>query len=235
MSVGTSQPSAQPRTWPGAIQCQTMRSIAHPRTNYTSIKRVLDVVLASTALVVLSPVLIAIWLTVRLTLGSPVIFAQTRPGLYARPFRMYKFRSMTDSRDESGQLLPDAQRITPVGRLLRRSSLDELPELWNVVKGDMSLVGPRPLLTEYLPFYTTDELRRHNVRPGITGLAQTQGRNTLSWDEKFRLDRAYVDSMSIRLDARILLMTILKVLYRDGVLDAAPEGPLHAVRVRRQA
>lgn len=212
-----------------------MQLMSTPRANYTAIKRVLDVTLASTALIALSPVLLAIWLAVRLRLGSPAIFVQTRPGLHGRRFRMYKFRSMTDARDGSGRLLPDAERMTPLGRLLRRSSLDELPELWNVVKGDMSLVGPRPLLTEYLPFYTTEELRRHNVRPGITGLAQTQGRNALSWDEKFRLDLAYVDAMSISLDARIVLMTILKVLHRDGVLDAAPEGPLHAVRERRSA
>lgn len=159
-------------------------------------------------------------LMVRWKLGSPVFFRQVRPGLHGRPFRMLKFRTMTDQRDSHGQLLPDAQRLTSFGRFLRSTSLDELPELWNVLRGNMSLVGPRPLLMEYLPLYTPEQARRHEVRPGITGWAQVNGRNALSWNERFRLDVWYVDNQSLMLDLRILWRTFHKVLARDGINQA---------------
>jgi len=154
---------------------------------------------------------------VRRELGSPVFFCQMRPGLHGRPFRMIKFRTMTDARGSDGRLLPDADRLTAFGRFLRASSLDELPELWNVLKGDMSLVGPRPLLVEYLPLYSRVQARRHDVRPGITGWAQVNGRNALSWDRKLELDVWYVDNRSLWLDFRILWLTLRKVLARDGI------------------
>lgn len=180
-------------------------------------KRLLDLLLATLALVLLGvPLLILVWL-VRRRLGRPVFFRQTRPGLRGKPFQMVKFRTMTDARGPDGQLLPDAQRLTPFGRFLRASSLDELPELWNVLKGDMSLVGPRPLLMEYLPLYSPEQARRHEVRPGITGWAQVNGRNALSWDEKFKLDVWYVDHRSVWLDIRILWLTVKKVLVREGI------------------
>lgn len=180
-------------------------------------KRLFDLLLAALALVLLGiPLLILVWL-VRRRLGSPVFFRQTRPGLRGRPFEMVKFRTMTDKRGQDGQLLPDAERLTPFGRFLRASSLDELPELWNVLKGDMSLVGPRPLLTEYLPLYSPEQARRHEVRPGITGWAQVNGRNTLSWEDKFKLDVWYVDHRSVWLDIRILWLTVKKVLVREGI------------------
>lgn len=150
-------------------------------------------------------------------LGTPVFFHQLRPGLHGRPFKMVKFRTMTDSRGPDGDLLDDAGRLTSLGRLLRATSLDELPELWNVLKGDMSLVGPRPLLMEYLPLYTTEQARRHEVRPGITGWAQVNGRNALSWEEKFVLDRWYVDHQTFWLDVKILFLTLTKVSVRDGI------------------
>ena len=181
------------------------------------VKRLIDIAVASTALLVLAPLLFATAVLVRLKLGSPVLFAQVRPGLHGQPFRMVKFRSMTDARDAAGNLLPDAQRLPPFGRFLRASSLDELPELWNVLKGDMSLVGPRPLLMEYLPLYTPEQARRHEVRPGITGWAQINGRNAIGWEEKFRLDVWYVDHRSLLLDLRIVALTIAHVLRPRGV------------------
>ncbi len=162
------------------------------------------------------PLLLLVYL-VRSRLGSPVFFTQVRPGLNGKPFRMVKFRSMTDARSPDGELLPDAERLTRFGALLRSTSLDELPELWNVLKGEMSLVGPRPLLFEYLPLYTPEQARRHDVRPGITGWAQVNGRNAISWEEKFALDVWYVENQSLWLDIKILWLTVRKVLVRDGI------------------
>jgi lipopolysaccharide/colanic/teichoic acid biosynthesis glycosyltransferase len=188
-------------------------------------KRLFDLLLASLALLLLGiPLLFLIW-QVRRKLGSPVFFCQTRPGLHGKPFKMIKFRTMTDTRGPDGQLLPDADRLTPFGRFLRASSLDELPELWNVLKGDMSLVGPRPLLMEYLPLYSPEQARRHEVRPGITGWAQVNGRNALSWGDKFKLDVWYVDHGSIGLDIKILWLTVRKVLVREGI-SAAGEATM---------
>lgn len=183
-------------------------------------KRVFDFVAVSLALLILSLPLLALAWLIRGKLGSPVLFRQVRPGLQGRPFTMVKFRTMTDERGPDGALLPDSQRLTPVGRFLRASSLDELPELWNVLRGEMSLVGPRPLLMEYLPLYTPEQARRHEVRPGITGWAQVNGRNAISWSDKFALDVWYVDHRSMRLDLCILLRTVLKVLMRDGITAA---------------
>ena len=180
-------------------------------------KRCFDLVLAALALTVFClPLLFVLW-QIRRKLGSPVFFRQIRPGLHAQPFEMIKFRTMTDGRGPSGQLLPDSDRLTPFGRFLRSSSMDELPELWNVLKGDMSLVGPRPLLMEYLPLYSPKQARRHEVRPGITGWAQVNGRNALGWDEKFKLDVWYVDHYSFWLDIKILWLTVRKVLMREGI------------------
>ena len=181
------------------------------------LKRGMDCLVSLSLLVVLSPLLLAIALMVWWKLGLPVLFVQERPGLYGRPFRMLKFRTMTDARDTSQTLLPDRDRLTAPGRLLRAASLDELPELINVLKGDMSLVGPRPLLVEYLPLYSREQGRRHEVRPGITGWAQVNGRNALTWEEKFRLDVWYVDNRSFWLDLRILWMTLRAVLARKGI------------------
>ena len=185
------------------------------------IKRVLDVAVASVGLVVLSPLGAAVALVVATTMGRPVLFRQERPGRGGRLFRLVKFRTMRESFDEFGQPLPDPARLTRVGRWLRRTSLDELPELWNVLIGDMSLVGPRPLLVEYLPFYTAEQARRHEVRPGITGLAAVSGRNALSWEERFALDVRYVNHRSLWLDVKILARTLGKVLSMEGI---APEG-----------
>lgn len=170
------------------------------------------------------PLLVLMWLVHR-KLGSPVFFRQVRPGLHGQPFEMVKFRTMTSERGPDGQLLPDAVRLSSFGRFLRATSLDELPELWNVLKGDMSLVGPRPLLTEYLPLYTSEQARRHEVRPGITGWAQVNGRNAISWEEKFRLDVWYADNCSLWLDIKILWLTVKKVLARDGI-SAAGEATM---------
>jgi sugar transferase EpsL len=183
-------------------------------------KRAFDVILASLMIVILSPVLLVTAVVVRITLGRPVLFRQTRPGLRGELFELRKFRTMTDARDQTGQLAPDEQRLTKFGSWLRRSSLDELPELFNVVKGDMSLVGPRPLLVEYLPLYTPEQARRHEVRPGITGWAQINGRNAISWDEKLRLDVWYVDNRSLWLDIKILALTVVRVLTGVGVTKA---------------
>ncbi len=188
-------------------------------------KRLIDMFLAALALLLFSIPLLLLYWQIRSKLGSPVFFKQIRPGLHGRPFEMVKFRSMTDARGPDGQLLPDADRLTPFGRFLRASSLDELPGLWNVLKGDMSLVGPRPLLMEYLPLYSPEQARRHNVRPGITGWAQVNGRNALSWDDKFKLDVWYVDNLSVWLDMNILWLTVRKVLVREGI-SAAGEATM---------
>jgi lipopolysaccharide/colanic/teichoic acid biosynthesis glycosyltransferase len=189
------------------------------------LKRLFDLLISSVCLLALSfPLLALIWL-IRRKLGSPAFFTQVRPGMHGKPFKMVKFRTMTNERDPYGQLLPDAVRLTPFGRFLRSTSLDELPELWNVLKGDMSLVGPRPLLMQYLPLYTLEQGRRHQVRPGITGWAQVNGRNVLSWEEKFRLDVWYVDHHNLYLDLRILLLTIWKVIRREGI-SAAGEATM---------
>lgn len=180
-------------------------------------KRQLDLVIALFLLVLLSPLLLVVALAIRLRLGRPILFTQVRPGLYGRPFVMYKFRTMREAHDASGRPLPDADRLTALGRLLRSTSLDELPELLNVVKGDMSLVGPRPLLMQYWTRYTPEQRRRHDVQPGITGWAQVNGRNALSWEERFALDLWYVEHQSWRLDLRILLLTIRQVMLRRGI------------------
>ncbi len=180
-------------------------------------KRAFDVVGATAAVVVLSPLLVAIAGAVRIAIGSPVFFRQTRPGVGGRPFTLLKFRTMTNARDSSGALRPDADRLTRFGRFLRRTSLDELPELLNVLRGEMSLVGPRPLLMEYLPLYTPDQMRRHDVRPGITGWAQVNGRNALTWEDKFVLDVWYVDHRSLRLDVEIIGKTVREVVSGTGV------------------
>lgn len=186
-------------------------------TSSDRVKRAFDVALAVPALVILSPVIVAVGVVVGIALGTPVLFRQIRPGLHGRRFMLLKFRTMTGAREPGGELLPDEDRLTRVGRFLRRWSLDELPELWNVVKGDMSLVGPRPLLVEYLPRYTAEQARRHDVRPGITGLAQISGRNLASWEQRFELDVWYVDHRSLRLDIEILLRTAGKVLIGEGI------------------
>ena len=180
-------------------------------------KRLLDILLSASALLLLSVPMLMLALQIRRRLGTPVFFRQTRPGLRSTSFRMIKFRTMTDARGTDGQLLPDVERLTSFGRFLRASSLDELPELWNVLKGDMSLIGPRPLLMDYLPLYSPEQARRHEVRPGMTGWAQVNGRNALSWEEKFRLDVWYVDHRSLWLDIRILWLTVCKVLAREGI------------------
>ncbi|AZR42380.1 sugar transferase [Marinobacter salarius] len=180
-------------------------------------KRMTDVALAAIAIVLLAPVIGLVACLVRCKLGGPVLFRQVRPGKMGKPFYMVKFRTMLDAEDRFGNSLPDEQRMTPFGSVLRSTSLDELPELWNVLKGDMSLVGPRPLLMEYLPLYTKEQYRRHEVRPGITGWAQVNGRNAISWDDKFKLDVWYVDNRSFGLDLKILLLTVKKVLWRDGI------------------
>lgn len=181
------------------------------------VKRLLDIIIAAAALVLLSPVLLLLARQIRRKLGTPVLFRQVRPGRGGIPFVMYKFRTMRDAADENGRPLPDAERLTLFGRKLRAASLDELPELWNVLKGDMSLVGPRPLLMEYLPLYNAEQRRRHLVRPGITGWAQVNGRNAISWPEKFRLDVWYVENRSLLLDIKILFLTVKKVLDRSGI------------------
>lgn len=188
-------------------------------------KRAFDLAVAPIAAVLLAPVLLVVAVVVRLTLGTPIIFAQVRPGLNAVPFRMFKFRTMTDACDSTGNRLSDAERLTNVGRFLRAASLDELPGLWNVIRGDMSLVGPRPLLMQYLPLYSPEQARRHLVRPGITGLAQVSGRNALTWDDKFALDVRYVDERSFMLDLRILFRTVAKVFKREGI-SAAGEATM---------
>jgi lipopolysaccharide/colanic/teichoic acid biosynthesis glycosyltransferase len=185
--------------------------------SYHPLKRWIDVTLSSILLILLAPVLFITALLVRVLLGSPVLFRQRRPGLAAAPFSLVKFRTMTDARGPDGRLLPDAARLTRFGRFLRSSSIDELPELWNVLVGDMSLIGPRPLLMQYLDRYSVEQARRHEVRPGVTGLAQVSGRNALTWEEKFRLDVLYVDNCSLALDATILFRTLWQVIGRRGI------------------
>ena len=185
------------------------------------LKRLLDIVIASSALVLLSPVYALVAYKVKKNLGSPVLFRQVRPGLNGKPFEMIKFRSMKDAVDAQGNPLPDSERLTPFGQMLRSSSLDEMPELWNVIKGEMSIVGPRPLLMEYLPLYNEQQAKRHNVRPGITGYAQVNGRNAISWEKKFELDTWYVENRSLWLDFKIMLKTVQKVLSKH---DISAEG-----------
>lgn len=180
-------------------------------------KRLFDICISLVAIILLSPLLIATGLVARAKLGTQIFFRQQRPGLHGQPFEMVKFRTMTDSRDSEGNLLPDGERLIAYGRFLRSTSIDELPELWNVLKGDMSLVGPRPLLMDYVPLYSAEQRRRHDVRPGITGWAQINGRNAISWDEKFMLDIWYVDNRSLALDIKILWLTMQRVVVRQGV------------------
>ena len=188
-------------------------------------KRAFDLLIAAVALVLLAPVLAITALLVRVGLGSPVLFRQQRPGLHGAPFTLIKFRTMTDRRGADGALLPDAERLPALGRFLRASSLDELPELWNILRGEMSLVGPRPLLMQYLPLYSAEQARRHDVRPGLTGWAQVNGRNALTWDAKFAADVWYVDNRSLALDLRILWLTVLAVFARKGI-SAAGEATM---------
>ena len=185
------------------------------------LKRLLDMIIASIALILLSPLYAFVAYKVKKNLGSPVLFRQVRPGLHGKPFEMIKFRSMKDALDAQGNPLPDSERLTPFGKMLRSSSLDEMPELWNVIKGDMSIVGPRPLLIEYLPLYNTEQAKRHNVRPGMTGHAQVNGRNAIGWEEKFKLDTWYVENQSTLLDFKIMFKTVHKVLAKD---DISAEG-----------
>ena len=180
-------------------------------------KRLLDIIISLSALILLAPLYAIIGYKVKKNLGSPIFFKQTRPGLQAQPFDMIKFRTMKDATDTSGNLLPDSMRMTAFGKMLRSSSLDELPELWNVLKGDMSLVGPRPLLMEYVPLYNQEQARRHEMRPGITGWAQINGRNNISWNDKFKLDVWYIDNQSLLLDLKILLLTVKKVIIKEGI------------------
>ncbi|NAR17277.1 sugar transferase [Acinetobacter haemolyticus] len=184
------------------------------------LKRFLDIIIASTALVLLSPLYFYVAHKVRKNLGSPVLFRQVRPGLHGKPFEMIKFRTMRDALDEKGNPLPDSERLTSFGKMLRSTSLDEMPELWNVIKGDMSIVGPRPLLMEYLPLYNKEQAKRHDVRPGMTGHAQVNGRNAISWEQKFKLDTWYVDNRSLCLDFKIMLKTVKKVIAKDDISEA---------------
>lgn len=188
-------------------------------------KRIVDILGAGLGLLLLSPVLAIVAYKIRRDMGSPVLFRQTRPGLHGKPFQMVKFRTMRNATDAEGKPLPDAKRLTKLGQFLRSSSLDELPELWNVLKGEMSLVGPRPLLMEYMPLYSVEQARRHEVRPGVSGWAQVNGRNAISWDEKFALDVWYVDNRSLWLDLKIIWLTIRKVIKRDGI-SAAGEATM---------
>ena len=185
------------------------------------LKRLFYIIISSIALILLSPLYALVAYKVKKNLGSPVLFRQVRPGLHGKPFEMIKFRTMKDAVDEQGNPLPDSERLTPFGQMLRSTSLDEMPELWNVIKGDMSIVGPRPLLTEYLPLYNEEQAKRHNVRPGMTGHAQVNGRNAIGWDEKFKLDTWYVDNQSTLLDFKIMFQTVHKVLAKD---DISAEG-----------
>lgn len=183
-------------------------------------KRLLDIIIASIALILLSPLYVFVAYKVKKNLGAPVLFRQVRPGLHGKPFEMIKFRTMKDAVDEQGNPLPDSERLTAFGQMLRSTSLDEMPELWNVIKGDMSIVGPRPLLMEYLPLYNAEQAKRHNVRPGMTGHAQVNGRNAISWEEKFKLDTWYVENQSIWLDFKIMLKTVKKVIAKDDINEA---------------
>lgn len=202
----------------------------------TYIKRLLDIILSGGALIVLSPVLLVTAILVRSKLGSPVIFCQERPGKDEKIFKLYKFRSMTGEKDANGNLLPDEVRLTRFGKLLRSTSLDELPELWNILKGDMSIVGPRPLLVSYLPYYTEEERHRHDVRPGLTGLAQVNGRNNLTWEQKFAYDLDYIHDLSFKSDVTIVFKTVQKVFARADIQTdtQAVEGNLAKIRQNAQ-
>lgn len=196
------------------------------------IKRLLDIVLSGCALIVLSPLLVVTAILVRVKLGSPVIFCQERPGKDEKIFKLHKFRSMSDARDENGNLLPDKERLTGFGKKLRSLSIDELPELWDIFRGKMSIVGPRPLLVEYLPYYTENERHRHDVRPGLTGLAQINGRNTLTWEQKFTYDLEYVQHIGFCEDIKILFRTVSKVLNRSGVQVNTQSGEGNLAKIR---
>lgn len=197
-------------------------------------KRTIDIIGSLFLILMLSPVFIVLWIVIRFQMGTPVVFKQTRPGKDEKIFSIMKFRSMSDKRDASGQLLPDKDRITSIGRFIRKTSLDELPQLFNVLKGDMSFVGPRPLLMQYLPYYTEEEKLRHSVRPGITGLAQVNGRNFLSWDDKLALDVKYVKSLSLLLDLKILFLTALKVIKRKDIAVVPVGQFLNVERAEKQ-
>ena len=196
-------------------------------------KRLLDFFLSLTAIIVLSPVFIVVAILVRAKLGKPILFSQVRPGKNEKLFKLYKFRTMTDQRDETGQLLPDAVRLTPFGKKLRSTSFDELPELFNILKGDMSVVGPRPLLVSYLPYYTDEEKKRHDVRPGLSGLAQVCGRNYLDWDHRLAKDVEYVDHITFMDDTKIVIETIKQVIrHKDVAVDTTNEGNLAEIRTQ---
>lgn len=194
-----------------------MKENKKPQFYRRYIKHPMDMVLSFAAIILLSPVILTVAILVRIKLGSPVLFRQKRPGLHGKIFTIYKFRTMTDQRDENGVLLPDDIRLTRFGKFLRSSSLDELPELFNILKGDMSIIGPRPLLVQYLPLYNDHQKRRHEVRPGLSGLAQVNGRNAISWEEKFDLDIEYINSITFLGDCKIILKTIIKVFQREGI------------------
>ncbi len=196
------------------------------------IKRIMDIMFSLISLFILSPVMLLVALLIRIKLGSPILFFQERPGKDEKIFRLYKFRSMSEEKDENGNYLPDEKRLTTFGKLIRRTSLDELPELFNILKGDMSIVGPRPLLVEYLPYYTKIEGKRHQVRPGLTGLAQVEGRNYLSWDERLKKDVVYVEQMSFLLDCKIIIKTFISVIGQKGVAEDTRniEGNLAKIR-----
>lgn len=198
-------------------------------------KRIIDFALALAIIAVLSPIYVILSILIKIKMGSPVIFSQTRPGLNEKPFNIYKFRSMSEKRDKDGNLLSDRERITPLGKFLRKTSLDEIPQFFNVLKGDMSFIGPRPLLTQYLPYYTREEKLRHSVRPGVTGLAQAKGRNTISWDSKLALDVEYVKTLSFFNDLKIALLTIGKVLARSEVIAVPVEKYLDDERRQKMA
>nr|WP_269744513.1 sugar transferase [Chamaesiphon minutus] len=201
------------------IQTKSSNNLLHYFSR--GIKLFSDRVMAALLLLLFSPILLVVAIVVRLRMGSPVVFTQTRPGKNGKIFTVFKFRTMTDDCDAQGKLLSDEERLIPLGQVLRKASLDELPQLWNVLRGDMSFVGPRPLLVRYLERYSPDQARRHDVRPGITGWAQVNGRNALTWDEKFKLDLWYVDNWSLWLDLKILLMTVGKVIKREGISQSA--------------
>jgi lipopolysaccharide/colanic/teichoic acid biosynthesis glycosyltransferase len=190
---------------------------------YKVVKRILDIVLSLLGLIILSPLLLVLWIMFRVKVGSPAIFVQERPGLHGKIFKMYKFRSMNENKDENGNLLPPDERLTPFGKKMRSTSLDELPELVNILKGDMSIVGPRPLLVKYLPLYNEEQSHRHDVRPGLTGLAQVMGRNSITWDERFKLDVEYVNNMSFGLDVKIFFKTFEVVFKKEGISSATSE------------
>lgn len=200
-------------------------------------KRLIDIIVSGTALIVLSPVYLILAILVRVKLGSPIIFHQERPGYKQKIFTLCKFRSMTDEKDEEGNLLPDSVRLTGFGKMLRKTSLDELPELWNIFKGDMSLIGPRPLLVSYLPYYTEEEQLRHTVRPGLTGLAQASGRNFIDWDSRLAKDVEYVKKLSFAMDIKVIVMTVKTLFSHDSVAEDtnAAEGNLAEIRKARMA